>query len=180
MKVVVASNNPVKRKAAEDAFQRVYPDAIIDITCVGASSEVSDQPTGDEETRIGAINRAKNAAQKQNEGDFWVGMEGGIEVIENTLFAFAWMAVLNSDGQLALGRTTTLPLPPSVLRHIEQGMELGQANDLVFGTHNSKQAGGAFGLLTDNRYTRQGIYAQTLEIALIPFVNGAYRSEVPG
>ena len=40
--------------------------------------------------------------------------------------------------------------------------------DRVFATVNSKQGGGAFGLLTDGRYTREGIYRQTLELALIP------------
>jgi non-canonical (house-cleaning) NTP pyrophosphatase len=39
---------------------------------------------------------------------------------------------------------------------------------------NSKQGGGAYGLLTDGRYTREGIYAQTLIIALTPFVNDLY------
>jgi non-canonical (house-cleaning) NTP pyrophosphatase len=53
-------------------------------------------------------------------------------------------------------------------------MELGEANDRVFATVNSKQGGGAYGLLTDGRYTRESIYAQTLIIALTPFVNALY------
>ena len=35
------------------------------------------------------------------------------------------------------------------------GMELGEANDRVFETSGSKHAGGAFGLLTDDRLTRR-------------------------
>ena len=53
-------------------------------------------------------------------------------------------------------------------------MELGDANDRVFSTVNSKQGGGAYGLLTGGRYTRESIYAQTLIIALTPFVNELY------
>ena len=57
---------------------------------------------------------------------------------------------------------------------MDTGMELGEANDRVFATVNSKQGGGAYGLLTDGRYTRESIYTQTLIIALTPFVNELY------
>ena len=57
---------------------------------------------------------------------------------------------------------------------LDGGMELGDANDRVFATVNSKQAGGAYGLLTDGLYTRQSVYTQTLILALIPFVNELY------
>jgi non-canonical (house-cleaning) NTP pyrophosphatase len=45
----------------------------------------------------------------------------------------------------------------------------------VFGTSGSKHAGGAFGLLTDDRLTRRSVYAETLTVALIPIVNDLYR-----
>jgi non-canonical (house-cleaning) NTP pyrophosphatase len=41
----------------------------------------------------------------------------------------------------------------------------------VFATLNSKQAGGAYGLLTGGLMTRESIYTQTLILALIPFVH---------
>ena len=88
--------------------------------------------------------------------------------------AFAWMAVRGKTGIISEARSTTLPLPPAVKALVEGGMELGAANDQVFATVNSKQAGGAYGLLTDGLFTRESIYAQTLIIALIPFVNALY------
>jgi len=71
-------------------------------------------------------------------------------------------------------RTVTLPLPPAVKALVDQGLELGDANDRVFSTVNSKQQGGAFGLLTNGIYTREGVYTQALVIALVPFVNELY------
>ena len=71
-------------------------------------------------------------------------------------------------------RTVTLPLPDAVRDLVRDGMELGDANDRVFATTNSKQKGGAFGLLTNGRYTREGVYAQALTIALVPFVHELY------
>ena len=85
--------------------------------------------------------------------------------------AFAWMVVMNRKGAIGEARTGTLPLPPAVQELVADGIELGEANDRVFSTINSKQQGGAFGLLTDGRYTREDIYRQALVFALIPFVN---------
>ncbi len=67
-----------------------------------------------------------------------------------------------------------MPLPPAVKELIASGLELGEANDKVFSTVNSKQRSGAYGLLTDGLFTRETIYRQTLIFALIPFVNDLY------
>ena len=85
--------------------------------------------------------------------------------------AFAWMSIKGRDGQVGEARTVTLPLPPAVRQLVDEGLELGEANDRVFSTINSKQAGGAYGLLTNGQYSRGGVYAQALTIALVPFVN---------
>ena len=61
--------------------------------------------------------------------------------------------------------------PGRIAELIEAGMELGDANDQVFDTTDSKKQGGAYGLLTNGLYTRESIYYQTLVIAMVPFVN---------
>ncbi len=174
MNVVVASKNPVKIEATRAAFAALMPDVSLQMIPVGVESGVGDQPNSDEETRRGARNRAANARECSPDADFWVGLEGGIEVFEDQLMAFAWMAILGSNGNESSARSTTLPLPPSIRKLIDEGLELGEANDRVFSTANSKQGGGAFGLLTDGLYTRESIYTQTLVLALLPFVNDLY------
>ncbi|MEM7282361.1 MAG: inosine/xanthosine triphosphatase [Pseudomonadota bacterium] len=173
MLVVVASKNPVKVDATRKAFTTVFPNKPLDVVSVSTDSGVSDQPTTDQETRLGAINRARNAARARPDAEFCVGIEGGVEVIDDQLFAFAWMTVLK-DQKVATNRSATLPLPPRVMSLMDEGLELGEANDQVFATHNSKQKGGAFGLLTDGKLTRGGIYTQTLIIALVPFTKDLY------
>lgn len=174
MKVVVASKNPVKIAAAEAAFRGQFPGADITFLSIGADSDVDEQPFSDEDTRAGAINRAHNACERQPEADYWVGMEGGVDIFNQQLMTFAWMAVLGPDGRTGTARSVTLPLPPAVRALVEDGMELGDANDRVFDTVNSKQGGGAFALLTGGKYTREGVYAQTLIIALVPFTNDLF------
>ena len=174
MIVVVASRNPVKISATREAFATLYPDAELDVISVDVDSGAGDQPISDVATRQGARTRAIRARDRLPEADFWVGLEGGIEVIDEQLMAFAWMAVHGRTGGISEARSVTLPLPPAIKELVDGGMELGEANDRVFATVNSKQGGGAFGLLTDGLYTREGVYAQTLIIAITPFVNELY------
>ncbi len=179
MKVVVASSNPAKLRAVDDAFARQFPDRTIELTPCSVESGVSDQPMSDEETRRGARIRAGNARSAESVADFWVGLEGGLETIDDQLMAFAWMAVLGPDGNIGEARTVTLPLPPAVKELVDEGLELGDANDRVFSTLNSKHKGGAFGLLTNGLYTREGVYTEALVIALVPFVNELYPHSQP-
>ena len=175
MKVVVASRNPVKLGAAAEAFEAQFPDEVIDIVAVEVDSGAGDQPMSDAATRDGARTRAGNAAALIPDADFWVGMEGGAEILDGQLVAFAWMVVRGADGRVGEARSATLPLPPAVRDLVTGGMELGAANDRIFATVNSKQAGGAFGLLTDGRLTRENVYQQTLVIALVPLMHPLFR-----
>jgi inosine/xanthosine triphosphatase len=174
MKIVVASHNPVKISAVEEAFRALFPSHELELIPAGVSSGVSDQPMTDDETRTGASNRVKHAKAKIPDADYWVGLEGGLDTFDGRLMASAWMAILGPNGQFSQSRSSSLPLPPKVQQLVEQGLELGDANDQVFSTINSKQGGGAYGLLTDGLYTRESIYRQTLILALIPFVNALW------
>jgi len=171
MKVIVTSHNPVKIAAVTGAFKVQLPGQEVEIDPLGVDSGVADQPISDAETRQGAINRVANARQQVPDADFWVGLEGGLDFFDGELMAFAWMAVRDRNGRTSTTRSVTLPLPPEVQELVAEGMELGEANDRVFSTLNSKQGGGAFGLLTDGLMTREGIYTQTLILALIPFTH---------
>lgn len=174
MKVVIASHNPVKIRAVQTAFTLQFPENKLNTLPVHVDSGVSDQPLTDNETRQGASNRAENARSHQPDADFWVGLEGGIETLDDQLIAFAWMSVLGPGEKRGEARTTSLQLPPAVKILVDQGMELGDANDKVFSTINSKHQGGAFGLLTRGLYTRESVYTEAMVMALIPFANTLY------
>ncbi len=88
-KVIVASQNPVKITATKQGFEKMFPNETFEIKGVSVSSGVSDQPRNDEETFNGTLNRANNASQVEPDADFWVGLEGGIELKGNEMEAFA-------------------------------------------------------------------------------------------
>lgn len=171
MKVIVTSHNPVKIAAVTEAFRVQFPGREVEIEALSVDSGVAEQPMSDDETRRGALNRIANARRKAPDADFWVGLEGGLDFFDGHLMAFAWMAISGRNGRDSATRSVTLPLPPKVQALVAEGLELGDANDQVFSTLNSKQGGGAFGLLTDGLMTREGIYTQTLVLALIPFTH---------
>lgn len=173
-KIIIASKNPAKIKAVELAFNQVFPNEVFQFEGVSVPSEVPDQPKGESETLLGAENRVKNAMDAF-EADFWVGLEGGVSENNNELEAFAWM-VIRSKEMHGKGRTGSFYLPPKVAKLVKDGMELGHADDVVFGQSNSKQKGGAVGLLTNNILTRTTYYEQALILALIPFINKEHYS----
>jgi len=168
MRIVISSHNPVKIAASKAAFAAVFPGVDMEFIPSKVASGVSEQPGSDAESRQGATTRVNNARRLQPDADFWVGLEGGLEWIDGEPMASAWMVVADAFGRLGQARTTTLPLPPAVKQLLLQGIELGDANDQVFATLHSKQAGGAFGLLTDGRMTRESVYTQALILALLP------------
>jgi len=170
MKIIVSSKNPVKINSTTEAFEKVFPKEKFETVGVSVSSEVSDQPMTEEETLQGAINRANNAYKKDKNADFWVGIEGGIQEINNELMTFAWVYI-KTEELVGKGRSASFFLPPKIVELIREGKELGVADDIVFGKTNSKQKNGAIGILTGDLIVRKTLYIPAIIIALIPFRN---------
>ncbi len=170
MKIIVASKNPVKMNAALSGFCQMFPGENFEIEGVSVPSGVSDQPMSDDETLRGALTRVENASASAL-GDYWVGMEGGVEHVNGEMHSFAWIVVKSAGGKIGKGKTGTFILPPKVSELIQQGMELGDADDAVFGMKNSKQQNGAIGILTGDLVGRAEHYDRAVVLALIPFKN---------
>lgn len=168
--VLIASRNPVKINAVTAGFQKMFPDQSFHFEGISVASEVSDQPMSSQETKEGAYNRVKNAKAALPTADFWVGIEGGIEKVADEMEAFAWI-VISSTQKNGKAKTGTLYLPKAVTTFIEAGKELGEADDIVFGSTNTKQKNGAVGILTGDVIDRTSYYTQAVILALIPFKN---------
>ena len=79
--------------------------------------------------------------------------------------------VVLDRAHMGRGRSGAFLLPPKVAELVRQGVELGEADDRVFGCSNSKQQNGAIGLLTDDAIDRVGLYVPAVIFAFIPFKN---------
>ena len=149
----------------------MFPTATYEIRGVSVPSGVPDQPPSDLETLQGAQNRAENVRAIEPDADFCFGIEGGIEPEGETFQAFAWVVVIGKSGRVGKARTAMLYVPQEVAKLVREGMELGHADDKVFGIENSKQHSGLVGLLTDDAGDRSAYYTQAIILALIPFKN---------
>lgn len=119
--VAVGSANPCKVEAVLKAFQDLYSHADtsvhIHVTSHNAPSGVSDQPYGDAETKLGAVNRANAAWEDAKTSvpdsvkalgkavpDFSVGLEGGVEEAPRSTAGI--MAAARSGGSSGEGGET--------------------------------------------------------------------------
>ena len=168
-KVIITSKNPVKINAVSSGFTKAFPNIDFEFVAVAVSSGVSDQPMTDGETLLGAMNRIQNA-KLDCKADFWVAIEGGIEEIKEELVVFAYI-LISTESKTGISKTATFVLPQKVSELIKQGMELGEADDVVFGGNNSKQKNGSVGILTKDLITRTSFYDNSVILALIPFLN---------
>ncbi|MET0330380.1 MAG: inosine/xanthosine triphosphatase [Dyella sp.] len=169
MRILVGSRNPVKIDAVRHALTPLFPHHRLECIGIDAPSGVPEQPMTARQTRQGAINRVQYCRQ-QGQADFYVALEGGVDVFDDGPASFAYAVIADAQRQ-SLGCSAHLPLPPAAYQALQQGQELGPVMDRLFATHNSKQKGGAMGLLTNGNVTRETVYAQTLSLAMARFLH---------
>ena len=181
-KIAVGSTNPVKIEAARvgclQALGVIEEDGVVEIECFGfnVSSQVSDQPMSDEETKVGSINRAKAAyeAYKLSKGEppsYSVGLEGGVSDNMKEMECFAYISIFNGGDKFGVAKTAVFCLPERMREQVLAGVELGVADDNVFRTINAKQHKGTVGALTKGLISRTDYYVQATILAFIPFIH---------
>ncbi len=173
MKVVVASKNPVKLAAVQQAFGTYFPDETLEYSCVIVPSGVNEQPMSTEETVRGALGRARNACFSGY--DYAVGIEGGLSftAVNGTEYAFeqTWAAVIackTSASEIASG--PTFPILPNVLAHLHEGKNLKDAMAEEYGTVDLGRKEGYNGWLSKNRIDRQSASHQAVYLALCALI----------
>lgn len=212
LRVAVGSSNPAKIRAVKKSIQRAIDKSarvLIDVQGFSVASQVPDQPFGDEETMLGAKNRAKAAYAAYRDANHMnphlgIGLEGGLEKIaitsrpngagtvdDETLYCMAWMAVYGKREYptvdvfaspttksyppdhapvFGLGKTASFPIPDAVASLVRDGVELGEADDKVFGRIESKKGDGLVGLLTRGLIDRSAYYEHALSLSLLPWM----------
>ena len=175
--VAVGSLNPVKCAAAERGLKAALKLVSLRVEGCDAHSHVREQPIGDAEIKLGATNRARNAydiflLRNGFPPSYCVGIEGGI-IISNEgedneeMDCMAWIVVFDGS-RFGSARSATFSLPRIIQDHIRCGIELGAADDLVFGRINSKCEDGIVGHFTRGVLDRTEYYAPAVILAMIP------------
>ena len=192
-------------KQALEFLSPCFPPATeFELVALEVDSGVSHTPLSHEELMRGARHRAETLveiAQKNGlQWHYFVGLEGGLDVIEETpsplptgwnsdlaqgsrrrVLLESWAYV--TDGARGhYGRSGGIELPEALAREVlENGTELAAAIDRFAGMVGIRDAQGAWGVLSGDLISRQEAFRVAVIAAFAPFYNARmYRAEAVG
>lgn len=157
VKVIIGSNNPTKIKAVQDIFKG---DEIISLD---VPSNVSPQPFTDEETRKGAVNRAKQCAKTASDA-IGIGLEGGVMYIDHELYLCNWGALVTASNEKFTASGARILLPSEIAIQLEKGSELGDLMDAYAAKKEVSKKEGAIGIFTNDLITRKEMFAHVVTL----------------
>ncbi|WP_102026737.1 DUF84 family protein [Salirhabdus sp. Marseille-P4669] len=155
MKIIVGSKNPAKVNAVKDVFSDV------EVKGLAVPSNVSAQPYSDEETLTGAINRAKACANSEAH-TIGIGLEGGVMIIDNTLYVCNWGALVDEKGNIYKASGARIPLPDKFRDELSQGKELGDIMDDYTKSKGIRKKEGAVGVFTNQHVDRMSMFSHVV------------------
>jgi inosine/xanthosine triphosphatase len=188
--VAVGSLRRPKLDAVREALAAVAPrlddGAQFEIVGVDVPSGVRHTPLSREEMMRGARQRAETlvriAREKSEPWNYFVGLEGGIDVIHERTSRLAflenWAYVTDATGRSAFGQSGAILLPEALaIRVVDEGVELAEAIDAFAGGHGIRDAQGAWGVLTHNVITRKDAFRIAVINAFAPLLNRSLYSQ---
>lgn len=182
--IAVGSNRGPKLNAVRDALAALglslRPGASFDVAAIEVPSGVRHTPLSRDAIMAGARHRAEALARIARERNepwaFFVGLEGGLDVIhtdgERRVFLENWAYVADASGFGAFGQSGAVLLPDALARTVvDDGVELAEAIDAFAGARGIRDAQGAWGILTRDLITRQDAFRVAVINAFAPFFN---------
>ena len=171
-RILVASSNPAKLKAVEEAFGEFFGE--IEIVGQKVDSGVSDSPLSQEETIKGAKNRIKNL-KLNKDLDFKVSIEAGTDRIEDVRYLFTFV-MIETNGEVLFGRSISYPLPSKVSVMLEKGAHLSDIAAKMSGEEDIRSKGGFVEYLSKGTIDRSALTKDAVICALFPIINeGIYK-----
>lgn len=163
MKFIIGSMNNAKVEAARQVIHTYYENA--QIIPVKASSGVSGQPIGDEETLEGAVNRA-SFIRKSHPTAIGIGLEGGVRMLGDQMYICNWGALSLPSGQVITAGGAQIRLPDEIAEEIKKGRELGPVIEDFFNEKGLRQKEGAMGVFTNGAITRVDLFTHIMQLLI--------------
>lgn len=155
--VAVGSTNRTKIKAV----QTVFPTE--DVISIDAASNVRAQPVGDIETKAGARNRAI-AARDEAGATIGIGLEGGIDVIDNLLFLCNWGALVSEGGEIVYASGARIQLPQSFQQSLLARTELSSLMNAYQNRTDIRSQEGAVGIFSNGEVDRSQLFIHVVRL----------------
>lgn len=157
MKIIIGSMNKTKVEAVKEVFPS---DQVLSYS---AESSVPAQPFSDEETRLGAINRAKDCVA-MNPDAIGIGLEGGVMEISGQLFLCNWGAMIDLKKNVHTASGARIFLPEEISEPLRSGVELGNAMDSYAQIQGVRHNAGAIGIFTNNYVSRKNMFLHVVTL----------------
>ncbi len=194
--IAVGSKRGPKLNAVTEALRSfsaaLAPDAQFEVVGVEVESGVSHTPLSRDELMRGARQRAEalmeTASQSGAAWQYFVGLEGGLDVVHEALVEVPRHSGLQQNGHRRVfleswayvsdsvrghyGRSGSIEIPEALAHEVlENGVELAAAIDRFAGAVGIRDAQGAWGVLSSNFITRQEAFRVAVLAAFAPFYN---------
>jgi inosine/xanthosine triphosphatase len=174
MHIFVGSTNPVKVNATINAASEHWPDVTVEGLSVDTG--VDEQPRSDEETKQGAINRAKAAfalgleQHPELDGEvLGMGLEGGVVDEGTEMWTTVWAVVIDGEGNTGQASGSRFLVPEEMAAKIRTGEEMGPVTARVLNEENLeriKTQEGLVGIVTEGFVDRTEEYQSIAKLAL--------------
>ncbi len=171
LNILVGSSNPVKIDSVTQAIKSTNLKAVVKGFSV--ASGIAEQPRTDEETKRGAVNRAravlkKGVASLSSESEvIGVGLEGGVfEDSKGVMWSTVWAVVIDQSGKIWSANGARFIVPKVVAEKIRVGEEMGPVVAKLAKEENLKQKQGMIGVITNNFINRTQEYVGIVKLAL--------------
>ncbi len=156
--IAIGSTNPIKIQAVKNAIDN---EKVRVVPC-SATSKVRSQPLSDEETRQGAINRAKDCLEK-TESALGIGLEAGIALLEGKVYLCHWGAIVDRNQNVYCSNGPLILLPKEFEKLLLDGQCLEDIMHRAKGIEHLGTKEGAIGVFTQNRLNREQVLTQIVK-----------------
>ncbi|MFA9559071.1 DUF84 family protein [Evansella sp. AB-rgal1] len=154
----IGSKNPAKIRAVEHVFSKN-----IEIIAKDVPSSVSPQPLSDQETKIGAVNRAKYLVEECG-ASLAIGLEGGVVEEKDGMLLCNWGAMVTNNNEIFVAGGARIYLPIELAESVRSGTELGEAIDDWVKKEGVRKGEGTVGILTDGVITRDQMFEHVVRL----------------
>ncbi|MET0785975.1 MAG: DUF84 family protein [Paenisporosarcina sp.] len=163
MKIGIGTKNTAKTSAVKRLCQLHFQNPLI--YEFKANSLVSEQPLSDEETLLGAKNRALHVLEL-SDVQLAFGLEGGVKEMNGQMYICNWGALALRDGTVFIAGGAQIPLPEEVAKSIREGLELGPTMEVYTQRVGISHSEGAVGIFTEGLVNRQEMFEHILKMLI--------------
>jgi len=172
MKILVCSSNQLKHGAVLDAARRITREAI-NIQEHAALSNIPNQPLGDGQTLLGAVQRAGTCVP----GHYVVAIENGVMLRKDGFVDLAYIVVIGPSGHVTVRSSRSVPVPLELVAASKASGQLTTCSQLQAAQKPGSNQADPHIVWSGGTASRRGVLADAVEVALRAALDTEFRTE---